>query len=50
MERTVNKPVTRWNPVQNFPHTLEPESARELEEASHQTAIALGLASRIRKE
>ncbi|MHC4607739.1 MAG: type IV pilus assembly protein PilM [Planctomycetota bacterium] len=50
LEKTVNKPVARWAPVKSVRHQLDRESAQELEEASHQAAIALGLASRIRKE
>jgi len=50
LEKTVNKPVSRWNPMQYLPSQLDRESASELEEAGHQSAIALGLASRLRKE
>jgi Tfp pilus assembly PilM family ATPase len=47
LERTVQKPVTRWNPAQHFEINLSKESAQELESSPSQAAIALGLASRI---
>jgi len=50
LEKTVNKPVSRWNPTKNLPAQLDPESQNELEEWGHQGVIALGLAARIVKE
>jgi Tfp pilus assembly PilM family ATPase len=47
LERTVQKPVTRWNPLQFFEQKLSAESAQELQDYASQGIIALGLASRI---
>jgi type IV pilus assembly protein PilM len=50
LERTVQKPVTRWNPVQYLPMELPKDSAQELQDFPAQAAIALGLASRVRRD
>ncbi len=47
LERTVQKPVNRWNPAQHIETELSKESAQELMDFPAQAAIALGLASRI---
>jgi type IV pilus assembly protein PilM len=47
LERTVQKPVTRWNPVQHVETELSKESAQELLDFPSQAAIAFGLASRL---
>ena len=47
LERTVQKPVNRWNPIQHFEVDLPSDSAQELQASASQEAIALGLASRI---
>jgi type IV pilus assembly protein PilM len=47
LERTVQKPVTRWNPLQFFEQRLSAESEQELQDYAFQGIIALGLASRI---
>jgi type IV pilus assembly protein PilM len=47
LERTVQKPVNRWNPIQHFELDLSKESAQELQDHASQAAIALGLAARI---
>jgi Tfp pilus assembly PilM family ATPase len=47
LERTVQKPVNRWNPLQHFEIDLPKDSAQELQDNASQAAIALGLASRI---
>ena len=47
LERTVQKPVNRWNPLQYFDLELSRESQQELQDNPTQAAIALGLASRI---
>jgi Tfp pilus assembly PilM family ATPase len=47
LERTVQKPVNRWNPIQHFEVDLPKDSAQELQDNASQAAIALGLASRI---
>ena len=47
LERTVQKPVTRWNPIQYLELNLAGESAQEIQDYTTQAAIALGLASRI---
>jgi len=47
LERTVQKPVNRWNPLQYFELELPRESQQELQDNPTQAAIALGLASRI---
>ena len=47
LERTVQKPVNRWNPIQHFEVDLPSDSAQELQASASQAAIALGLASRI---
>ena len=50
LERTVQKPVTRWNPLQYIELDLSPGSSQELQDNSAQAAIALGLASRVRRD
>ena len=47
LERTVQKPVNRWNPLQFFELELPRDSQQELQDNPTQAAIALGLASRI---
>jgi type IV pilus assembly protein PilM len=47
LERTVQKPVNRWNPVQHIETELSKESAQELMDFPAQAAIAFGLASRL---
>jgi type IV pilus assembly protein PilM len=47
LERTVQKPVNRWNPAQYVELELDRDSAQELADFPSQAAIALGLASRI---
>jgi type IV pilus assembly protein PilM len=50
LERTVQKPVNRWNPIQHLEMDLSKESAQELQDNAAQAAIALGLASRVRPD
>ncbi len=50
LEKTVQKPVTRWNPTQYIEADLPAESMRQWNESGAQAAIALGLASRLRKD
>lgn len=50
LERTIQKPVTRWTPAQHLEVDLSPESAQELQDNSAQAAVAMGLASRIRRD
>ncbi len=50
LEKTVQKKVAKWNPIQHLDLKLEKESEQELQETAAQVAIALGLASRVRKE
>jgi type IV pilus assembly protein PilM len=47
LERTVQKPVNRWNPLQYFELELPRDSQQELQDNPTQAAIALGLASRL---
>ncbi len=47
LERTVQKPVNRWNPLQFFELELPRDSQQELQDNPTQAAIALGLAARI---
>jgi type IV pilus assembly protein PilM len=47
LERTVQKPVNRWNPAQHLELELDRDSLQELQDFPAQAAIALGLASRI---
>jgi type IV pilus assembly protein PilM len=47
LERTVQKPVNRWNPLQYFELELPRDSQQELQDNPTQAAIALGLAARI---
>ena len=50
LERTVQKPVQKWNPLQFVELELERGSQQELEDNPAQAAIALGLASRVRRD
>lgn len=50
LERTVNKPVSYWSPMSHVPADLDDESLKDLETSGHQSAIALGLAARIRQD
>jgi type IV pilus assembly protein PilM len=50
LERTVQKPVNRWNPLQHLELDLAKDSAQEMQDNAAQAAIALGLASRIRRD
>ena len=50
LERTVQKPVNRWNPGQQIPLELTRESEQEFQDNPAQAAIALGLASRVRPD
>ncbi|HEX7897386.1 MAG TPA: type IV pilus assembly protein PilM [Planctomycetota bacterium] len=47
LERTVQKPVSRWNPIQHVETDLPKDSAQELLDFPAQAAIAFGLASRL---
>jgi type IV pilus assembly protein PilM len=47
LERTVQKPVNKWNPLQFMELELPRDSEQELQDNAAQAAIALGLASRI---
>ena len=47
LERAVQKPVSRWNPLQYHTIELNDASAQELQAATAQAVIALGLAARI---
>jgi type IV pilus assembly protein PilM len=50
LEKTVQKPVTKWNPMQYVEADLPADSMQQLTDSGAQCAIALGLASRIRKD
>ena len=50
LERTVQKPVQKWNPLQFLELELPRDSQQELEDNPAQAAIALGLASRVRRD
>src|SRR5436190_2261687 len=50
LERTVQKPVQKWNPLQYLELELPRDSQQELEDNPAQAAIALGLASRVRRD
>jgi type IV pilus assembly protein PilM len=50
LERTVQKPVQRWNPLQYLELELARDSQQELEDHPVQAAIALGLAARVRRD
>ncbi len=47
LERTVQKPVNRWNPLQFMEAGLSKDSQQELQDYASQAAIALGLAARV---
>ena len=48
LERTVQKPVNRWNPVQHLNLQMGDDSSQEIQDYASMAAIALGLASRLR--
>jgi type IV pilus assembly protein PilM len=51
LERTLQRPVNRWDPLQYLDvDGLPRESAQELKDYAPQAAIALGLASRVRRD
>jgi type IV pilus assembly protein PilM len=50
LERTVQKPVQKWNPLQYLELELPRDSQQDLENNPAQAAIALGLASRVRRD
>ena len=50
LERTVQKPVTKWNPAQYLELDLSRDSGQELQDNGSLAAIALGLASRVRRD
>ncbi len=50
LEKTVQKKVWKWNPMQHVELKLEREAAQELQNNATQAAIAMGLASRIRRD
>jgi type IV pilus assembly protein PilM len=51
LERTLQRPVNRWDPLQYIDvEGLPRESAQELKDYAPQAAIALGLASRVRRD
>jgi type IV pilus assembly protein PilM len=50
LERTVQKPVSRWNPAQHLGLELPRESEQEFQDHPAQAAIALGLAARVRAD
>ncbi len=50
LERTVQKPVNKWNPLQYMEQELSKDSQQELQDYACQGAIALGLASRVRRD
>jgi type IV pilus assembly protein PilM len=50
LERTVQKPVNRWNPLQFMESELSKDAAQEMQEYAPQAAIALGLAARVRRD
>jgi type IV pilus assembly protein PilM len=47
LERTVQKPVNRWNPLEHLEVDMAKDSAQEMQDHAALGAIALGLASRI---
>ena len=47
LERTVQKPVNKWNPIGYMELELSRDSAQEIQDNPSQSAIALGLAARI---
>jgi len=50
LERTVQKPVNRWNPLQHLEADMPKDSAQEMQDHAALGAVALGLASRIRRD
>jgi type IV pilus assembly protein PilM len=46
MERMVGKPLELWNPIDQVPLQLSPQSEAELRAAGSQSIVALGLAAR----
>lgn len=47
IEKTLQKPISRWNPIESMPMELDRVSKDELNNSPFQSVIALGLASRI---
>jgi Tfp pilus assembly PilM family ATPase len=47
LERTVQKPVNRWNPLQFMEQELDKDAAQELSDYAAQAAIGLGLGARV---
>jgi Tfp pilus assembly PilM family ATPase len=50
LERTVQKPVNKWNPIEYMELDLSRDSAQELQDNPAHAAIALGLAARVRRD
>lgn len=50
LEKTVQKKVWKWNPLQHMEIKLDAEGAKLLNDFASQSAIALGLASRVRRD
>lgn len=50
LERTVQKPVNRWNPMQYVELGLAGDSLQEFQDNSAQAAVALGLAARVKAD
>jgi type IV pilus assembly protein PilM len=50
LEHLLQRPARVWDPVQHIPLDMPEDQQNQLRSASPQTAIALGLASRIRKD
>ncbi len=50
LEHLLQRPVRVWDPVQHVPLEMEEDAQTVIKNCAPQTAIALGLASRIRKD
>ncbi len=50
LERTLQKPIFKWNPIQHVPIDLPPESQQALQDNTAQAVVALGLAARVRRD
>ena len=50
LEHLLQRPVRVWDPVQHIPMEMDEAAQQEMRNSAPQTAIALGLASRIRKD
>jgi type IV pilus assembly protein PilM len=50
LEHLLQRPCRVWDPMQHIPLELDESASRQLKECAPQTAIALGLASRIKKD